>query len=700
MRSLLVLLTVLLAALPAHAVRYRVTPGGALGGVVATDWHAASDLADIRAGTATTVVNTAWLREAVTAACLTDTRTLYMPGGRYPMPAAAVASVGPPGGGGIGCDGLRIICSEGSQRGDGAIFYVTENRIGIQSTRDAMIYVNRANWFSIRGCAFAGQNFYGDGLRIEENAWVDVSDNYFANFKGSEYSEITSVNTGTDTLTKESSISSDNIVLGGRIEFEVYSGPTGGLPGGITIRTPYWVSFKSGHSFRISATPGGSDVNISSVGGKFYVLFDTITFDDTDLDLATDTFTMENHPFENGFKVEFSRSTAPTENGKAGTAFSTPLWVTNSTEDSFQLMDEPTGATIVDWVSDGGTNQKISASYAALRGGGNVYCTFNNNHISGRAIGVSILATENEAGAAPYGCNVYDFTNNHLNAGVRFDGAGNVHKNSFESALPYPLSAYLRIGGSASYSYVTGNYFEAQSKPVAAIGISFSGQNTGTAAIIRNYMFGGSATEVGTYGIDVGTANGAPILIGNHITSWANCVGATYSHNRLASSMFIGNTCGSTSVDGIQTPTEENQGAGRDPAFWQYSIAGFFAFLGGQVRMPVVTVDNATTLNLSEGNHWLLTQNDYPYPDTDTHLLLIHRRHAEKFSDISREAQLELFALATETETHGYFTGGGLCVRVGDPLRSGASVKHLHFHLICPRRGGKQIKFTMGSTER
>jgi len=103
---------------------------------------------------------------------------------------------------------------------------------------------------------------------------------------------------------------------------------------------------------------------------------------------------------------------------------------------------------------------------------------------------------------------------------------------------------------------------------------------------------------------------------------------------------------------------------------------------------------------IREGNHWLLTQNDYPYPDTDTHLLLIHRRHAEKFSDISREAQLELFALATETETHGYFTGGGLCVRVGDPLRSGASVKHLHFHLICPRRGGKQIKFTMGSTER
>lgn len=103
---------------------------------------------------------------------------------------------------------------------------------------------------------------------------------------------------------------------------------------------------------------------------------------------------------------------------------------------------------------------------------------------------------------------------------------------------------------------------------------------------------------------------------------------------------------------------------------------------------------------LRKGKYWLLTQNDYPYAGTDAHLLLILREHAENFRDLLFEAQQELFTFITDVEAEGKFQGGGLCARAGDPLLSGASVKHLHFHLIAPTKGAQPIAFFMGKGKR
>lgn len=100
---------------------------------------------------------------------------------------------------------------------------------------------------------------------------------------------------------------------------------------------------------------------------------------------------------------------------------------------------------------------------------------------------------------------------------------------------------------------------------------------------------------------------------------------------------------------------------------------------------------------LHKGEYWTLTTSDYPYPDTASHLLLILNEHEESFGTLPIAAQHEFCSIVTAVETEGKFPGGAICGRSGDPLRSGASVKHLHFHLIVPSKAAGQVAFYLGT---
>lgn len=88
---------------------------------------------------------------------------------------------------------------------------------------------------------------------------------------------------------------------------------------------------------------------------------------------------------------------------------------------------------------------------------------------------------------------------------------------------------------------------------------------------------------------------------------------------------------------------------------------------------------------LYEYDHWIATHNQWPYEGTQEHWLLILREHAERLSKIQPEAWSELGMVVCELERTLGLSGGALAMRFGDSHVTGATVLHLHVHLIVPQ---------------
>lgn len=85
---------------------------------------------------------------------------------------------------------------------------------------------------------------------------------------------------------------------------------------------------------------------------------------------------------------------------------------------------------------------------------------------------------------------------------------------------------------------------------------------------------------------------------------------------------------------------------------------------------------------IKQGEYWRIRKNYWPYENTLVHLLIIHNEHAKKLSDISAEAAQELFQLAQWAEKEYQIAGGAMGLRFGDIRVNGATVNHLHAHLM------------------
>jgi ATP adenylyltransferase len=88
---------------------------------------------------------------------------------------------------------------------------------------------------------------------------------------------------------------------------------------------------------------------------------------------------------------------------------------------------------------------------------------------------------------------------------------------------------------------------------------------------------------------------------------------------------------------------------------------------------------------LRKGAHWLLTTNQWPYDNTERHLLAISNKHAESLADLDPQAFSELQEHFVWAEDEFKIAAGGIAMRFGDTQRNGASVRHLHAHLIEPK---------------
>lgn len=85
---------------------------------------------------------------------------------------------------------------------------------------------------------------------------------------------------------------------------------------------------------------------------------------------------------------------------------------------------------------------------------------------------------------------------------------------------------------------------------------------------------------------------------------------------------------------------------------------------------------------VEERVHWLMTDNMYPYKPSKHHRLIIHKGHISHIGELSAGAWAELLTILKEEAERLGITGGTVIMRFGDTKYTGASVTHLHAHLV------------------
>ncbi len=85
---------------------------------------------------------------------------------------------------------------------------------------------------------------------------------------------------------------------------------------------------------------------------------------------------------------------------------------------------------------------------------------------------------------------------------------------------------------------------------------------------------------------------------------------------------------------------------------------------------------------LAEKRFWWVTDSRYPYSPVHHHCLIIHKEHITHIDELSSEAWSELNEILKQETQVRKIAGGTLMLRFGETCFTGASVSHLHAHLV------------------
>lgn len=85
---------------------------------------------------------------------------------------------------------------------------------------------------------------------------------------------------------------------------------------------------------------------------------------------------------------------------------------------------------------------------------------------------------------------------------------------------------------------------------------------------------------------------------------------------------------------------------------------------------------------LAEGEHWLVTENAWPYKGSAYHFLVVSLTHIERAEDMTAGAAIEMFEHYRWLCREYNLSGATIVFRSGETAITGATVKHLHFQVI------------------
>jgi diadenosine tetraphosphate (Ap4A) HIT family hydrolase len=81
---------------------------------------------------------------------------------------------------------------------------------------------------------------------------------------------------------------------------------------------------------------------------------------------------------------------------------------------------------------------------------------------------------------------------------------------------------------------------------------------------------------------------------------------------------------------------------------------------------------------------WFITQNSWPYQNSKYHFVIIGDSHKERFAELTAEDWESIRVLINWAIRRYKIPGGGIAMRFGETTYTGATVVHLHAHLIVP----------------
>lgn len=105
--------------------------------------------------------------------------------------------------------------------------------------------------------------------------------------------------------------------------------------------------------------------------------------------------------------------------------------------------------------------------------------------------------------------------------------------------------------------------------------------------------------------------------------------------------------------------------------------------------------------HLYTSEHWIVTENQWPYTHASRHILIIAQRHVESPSELTPQEWVDWNMANSYAMSLFDISSGAICMRFGDPELSGASVVHLHSHIVVPRKDAPEpIKFNIGGKKK
>lgn len=102
---------------------------------------------------------------------------------------------------------------------------------------------------------------------------------------------------------------------------------------------------------------------------------------------------------------------------------------------------------------------------------------------------------------------------------------------------------------------------------------------------------------------------------------------------------------------------------------------------------------------LKRETNWFITPNSWPYKNAKHHFIIICQKHKEDFRELRDGDFKSVKKLVSWAIKKFKIKGGALIIRFGDTDHTGATVCHLHFHLISPKlvKGkSKTVYFPIG----